>query len=1061
MAIDRQTRAEELFQQASKLAPEQREEFLAEQCGSDAGLRIEVQELLSLDDTQMGSFLESPAAESITPADDTDSSSLPSQIGRYSIIRRIGEGGMGMVYEARQEAPQRTVALKLIRPGIASEQMVRRFKREAELLGRLQNSGIAQIYEAGTSEIRNATGDVVEQPYLAMEFVRGRPLTEHADTHKLDTRRRLELLASVCDAVQYAHENGIVHRDLKPGNILVDERGEPKILDFGVARLTGSNVGVTTIGTDFGQLIGTIPYMSPEQVLGDARDLDARSDVYALGVILYQLLTGRLPYDLENKSLLESMRIIREEEPTALGSINKRYRGDIETIVARAVEKERHRRYRSAAELAGDVRRFLNDEPISARPASALYQLRKFARRHKGLVGGVACAFLVLVIGFVTTTVGLVRARGSERLAKRQGYRTSLAAAAEALIYDDAVTARGYLEAAPAEYRNWVWRYLRSRTDTSRIVLRGHKAEVAAVAFAPDGTLIASASLDGTVRLWNVATGDETGILTHDAGVSTAAFSPDGSRLVAGCADGSVTLWDWRSTVRIATFKGHGGRVSAIAFDPEGERIASAAFDKTLRVWNAHNRTELFVAQHEDRVTSVAFTPDGKNVVTACWTGAVYVWDGATGRKLAHEQWHPHVIFSAALSSDGARLATASADHTVGVHAMHVSADNDVAWKNISALRGHAGFVRSVCFNPDGSRLVSSAEDQTVRVWDAASAREIAVLNGHTGAVLAVRFSPDGTIIASASADGTVRLWDATDHGRVAVLTGHESYVYPVAFSPDGAFLASGSWDNTVRLWDPSTGRQVGLLKGHEQEVTALSFSRDGSRLATASAADTLRIWNPITQKELLRLCGHSDDVYGVAFSTDGLRIASASRDKTVRFWEAATGREQKVLHGHLCPVTCVAFSPDGNRLASASTDGTVRLWDAVSGDPLPDVAPLAGHQGSVNWLSFSPNGLWLATAGNDHTVRLWNVRTGQLTRILRGHTGVVYGVVFTPDGTRIASGADDQTIRIWDPITGDMMAILRGHEHYVYSVAFSPEGRWPASGSGDHTVRLWDSAAP
>jgi len=375
---------------------------------SNAEMRQQMEGLWeSLADDQDASLDAQSSAASVDmdiplPAQEA-TTALPSAIGRYSILRLLGEGGMGIVYEAEQEQPRRRVALKVIRPGLADPKSIRRFEHESMALGRLQHPGIAQIYEAGTAE----TG-YGPQPYFAMEFIDGQPLLKYADAHRLSTRERLELMARVCEAVHHAHQRGIIHRDLKPGNILVDETGQPKILDFGVARATGSDAHMTN-QTDLGQLVGTLAYMSPEQVLADPLELDTRSDVYALGVILYELLAGRLPYKISHK-LDEAVRTIREEEPTALSTISSGYRGDIETIVGKALEKDKTRRYSSAAELAADIRHHLKDEPIAARRPSTSYQLHKFARRHKPLVFGVAAVFVVLIAGIIVSVREAARA---------------------------------------------------------------------------------------------------------------------------------------------------------------------------------------------------------------------------------------------------------------------------------------------------------------------------------------------------------------------------------------------------------------------------------------------------------------------------------------------------------------------------------------------------------------------------------------------------------------------------------------------------------------------------
>src|SRR5262245_33999708 len=336
------------------------------------------------------------------------------QIGPFTVLRRLGEGGMGTVYLARQEKPAREVALKLLRSAVVSERMLRRFELEAEMLGRLHHPGIAQIHQAGTFATPQG-----QQPYIAMEFVDGKPVDVYARLHALTMAQRLELAANICDAVQHAHQKGLVHRDLKPGNILVTADGQPKVLDFGVARAVESDVQLTA-HTEAGDLVGTLAYMSPEQVGGEPDELDTRSDVYALGVVVYELLTGRLPFEIERKLVHEAMRMIREEEPRRLSTIDKVYRGDVETIVAKALAKEKNRRYQSASALAADLRRFLHDEPIAARPASAFYQLTKFARRHRLVFASLLSIAAALVLGAGIAIWQAVRASAAETRAEEQ-----------------------------------------------------------------------------------------------------------------------------------------------------------------------------------------------------------------------------------------------------------------------------------------------------------------------------------------------------------------------------------------------------------------------------------------------------------------------------------------------------------------------------------------------------------------------------------------------------------------------------------------------------------------
>jgi serine/threonine protein kinase len=553
---DRAALAEEIFQEAADVPVRERAAVVAARCGADARLRAEVESLLAQLETTGGGFLEDPAFAASPGGSGAIPVPLPERLGHYQIIRLIGQGGMGVVYEAEQENPRRRVALKVIRPGLVSPSLLARFRREARALGQLKHPGIAQIYEAGTLPAIGGIGS--EQPYLAMELVEGRGLDEYSRTAGLNARARLELVARVCDAVQHAHERGVVHRDLKPGNILVEEGTghqalgtregtkpptpvpgtqspvpTPKILDFGIARITDAATQAATLQTDVGQLLGTLPYMSPEQLGGgtglpgsaESAGVDQRSDVYALGVILYELLGGRLPHELRGKAIPEAARIVRDEEPTRLGSVDTRLRGDVETIVAKALEKEAGRRYQSAADLAADIRRYLRDEPIAARPANTMYQLRKFARRHKGLVAGVAAAFAALLAGLVASTVLYLRAdraRTGETLQRRQA--VAAAARAEAL---SEYLVKDVLQAAAPDRKGYEVKVVDVLKDAAAGVGKRFAADPA---------------LEGDVRSVLAGTFSELGL--WDAGIEQA-------RTAAGLLESALGRGDRRTVVAL------------------------------------------------------------------------------------------------------------------------------------------------------------------------------------------------------------------------------------------------------------------------------------------------------------------------------------------------------------------------------------------------------------------------------------------------------------------------------------------------------------------------------
>jgi WD40 repeat protein/serine/threonine protein kinase len=1120
---------EQVFLAALELAdPAERAAYLDRACGGDAAFRRQVEALLAAH-FRSGEFLDSPAVDrpregalpdatatanlgpdganvpAVPPADSggvtADDRGLDERAGtvvagKYTLVEVIGEGGMGSVWRARQTEPvKRFVAVKLIKAGMDSRRVLARFEAERQALALMDHPNIAKVLDGGLHGHR---------PFFVMELVKGVPITDFCDAHRLTPRQRLELFVPVCQAIQHAHQKGIIHRDVKPSNVLIalyDDKPVVKVIDFGVAKATGGALTEQTIDTGFGALVGTPQYMSPEQATVNNLDIDTRSDVYALGVLLYELLTGSPPFarkELEKKGLLEVLRVVREEEPPrpstrlstadALPSLSANrgtepkkltglLRNELDWIVMKALEKDRGRRYETANGFAADVLRYLGGEAVRAHPPSTAYRLKKFVRRNKGPVIAASLVLFALLAGMAGTTGGLIEARRQEQEARKQEQvaRDETAAkeqarAAEAERVRERDQALGQAKDALASEADRVKeRDAALALEVQRVKERDAALEESKYQLNTGNFLLAVAAYDGadialagrrleSVRPeqrgweWHYLRRQATGgIFTISPGASVigVAFSPDGARIVTGGRDHTARVWDARTGSPLLELKGHTDTVRSVAFSPDGTWIITSSDDRTARVWDARTAAPgLVLKGHAGAVWSAAFSPDGTRIVTGSEGGTATVWDARTAVPQFALKGHTESVHSAAFSPDGTRIVTGGGAHVAKVWDARTGT-------MLHELMGHGHIVMSVAFSPDGTRILTGCGDQKARMWDARTGTIQRTLKGHTSGVESVAFSPDGTRIVTGSTDQTVKVWDA-ETGTVQLdLKGHTSRVMSVAISPDGYRIVSGSWDGTAKMWDARTGTPQIEVKGHIHDVSSVAFSPDGARIITGSWDRTAKVWDARTGALQLTLTGHTEWVKGVAFSPDGTRIVTASWDRTAKVWDAETGARLQEMEGHTDKVSAVAFSPDGARIITGSWDRTAKVWDARTGALQ---LTLSGHTESVGGVAFSPDGTRIVTGSTDQTVKVWEARTGALQLTLTGHASQVEGVAFSPDGGRIVSGSWDGTAKVWDARTGTPQFELKGHKGLVCAVAFSPDGGRIVTGGADETAIVWDA---
>lgn len=996
------------------------------------------------------------------PLKNTSAPSLacPRRFGDYLLLHEIARGGMGVVYRARQLSLNRDVALKMILSGqLASEADVQRFRTEAEAAASLDHPNIVPIYEIGECDGHH---------YFSMKLIDGGSLAaaQRAAPNAFSLRDIAQLVATVARAVHYAHQRGILHRDLKPANILLDAQGQPHVSDFGLAKRVQAEGNLTHPDA----IVGTPGYMAPEQARAE-KQLTTAVDVYSLGAILYELLTGRPPFQAETP--YDTLIQVVETEPIRPRLLNPRINRDLETICLKCLRKEPQRRYGSAEALADDLQRWLECKPIRARRHSTWDWAVKWARRRPALATLLALTVLTDVIGLAVITRKWLEADEVRRQLTRTLYFQTIGHAERELADNNVRRARSLLAGnnCPPLLRGWEWHYLRRSLPEENPTLGRHGTGLTAVAFSPDGQTVASADLDGWVRLWNIAERIGQGrFQAHAKPVRALAFSPAGRLLATAGADGAVRLWDWKARPQHCVLelpKQPGCIPWCVAFSPDGQYLAAGGGGPALGdsgeavVWEtATGRRTATLGTDQRRVFGLAFHPTENGLATAGEDHCIQLWDPRTGERLRTLTGHTERVLCVAFSPDGRLLASGC-----GTYATYDKGELrlwDVATGTpLHELRGHENEVWSVAFSPDGRRLASASNDGTVRLWDVADGTEALTIRAHRDRARGVAFSPDGRFLASVGEDGAVNLYDGAprddeepDSFEEFALAGHADRVYTVAFSPDGRRLASGSEDRTVRIWDLPNRALLQTLSGHQAAVRCVAFSPDGRQLASASFDKTVRLWDVEKGERLDDLPRHHGWVTVVAYSPDGRRLATVS-DKQVLLWDVPTRALRQSYAVHDWVVTSLAFHPDGQQLASGSYDQTVQVRDLVKGTS----RTLASRFGRVLCLAYSGDGQYLATAGADATVVIRRTQDYEEVVRLQGHTAEVVGVAFVPNRPIVVSASQDETLRLWRVPDGRCELVLRGHTCRLRSLAVSPDGRWLASAAGSPgkgEIKLW-----
>lgn len=1039
-------------------------------------------------------------------------------LGEYQIEIEVGRGGQGVVYRAIQPRTGRTVALKRTPRPWSTKRDRAGFDREVQAAAALNHPNIVTVY--GCEDIDGAL-------VMTMEYIEGVPISRWAacgtaePPGKAQRRSIDEILRSfvkICDAVSHAHQRGVIHRDLKPSNVLMDADGEPHILDFGLARLAGRDD--FSLHTQMIGFAGTPAYAPPEQFDSPESEIDVRTDVYAIGAMLFESLTGHPPHGL-TEGYTELFEMTRTRDAPPLSSIRPEAGFELDAIVRTALARDKAQRYQSVSALGDDIRRLLAGEVVLACPPSIRYQLGKFARRYRfAFLSSLLLLFLISGFAIVTGNLAVrehqarIEAQLQRDFAEQQAYRAALAGAEGSLRAGDVVGAKRSLEQAPASLRGWEWRHYANRLDDAEWVFQcGSSVLEYGVDFSPDGQQLAVLCRDATLQIWDLQSGKRLTRINTPVSIGTGVrFSPDGTIIACCGTEQFISLFDAITYREIARLVGHTARINTIAFAKDGARLASASSDGTIRVWNMQTVAASFAdgpknsvwyiqqAEHvlrmanepgdEVRVFCLGFAQGGRRIYASSYSDRLCYWDLDTVEpQLSTLDIDRAPVVRFALSPDEKWLAYTTLHGSFhilplaeGVKGMTYPTSSGIDYDEIA-------------ISPQGNLIAAIGRDYSVRTWNIPSGQQRDIFLGHISTPDTARFSRDGTRIATAGNDGTARIWNIHPKGTAKPQRIHEKARiervlvhprYPFLIISTGARYAVGY---TISVWDPHAQKELATLhtntfrdsaaNHHIWEAGYPVLSPDNRWILVESGDGTILGWDadalaerlpraenettPQTIAPTLRLReAHPPErsvaailAQAICMSGDGRYIAAGSQnDTTIRLWDMETRTVVARLNGHSAGIMALTTLPDGSSFASGSRDHTVKIWDW---NTRTHVATLEGHTNHVRALACHPDGSMLASASFDRTIKIWNLRTHREVRTLHGHSNLIWSIAFSPDGSRLISGSFDRAIGVWDPYIDEPLTLLHGHSKYVLSVDFTTDGASIISGSADGTIRFWD----